>query len=481
MAGPMKSGVSFTTELRATLALAFPIVVGQVGQILMGITDSVMIGRVGKVPLAASAFANGVCNLVFIVGIGLLLPVAVLVARAHGARAPRECAEYLRHGLALAAVVGGAAVLLLAALGTQLHRFGQPAEVTAEVGPYLALLTASLLPSFFFQVLKQYSEALGHPWAPMGILLGCVGLNAGLNWIFIYGHFGSPALGLAGAGIATLLARLLAVLILWRWLMGRTELRAEWPSFARRRGAAADAALAEAAPARESGAGADNPAWLARLSGARLREMLHIGVPAAGQWLFESGAFTAAAIMMGWLGTVPLAAHQVALSCAGFTFMFPLGLSSAVAVRLSKTLGEGRLPALRPIGFGALGAGLVLMSGFGLVFAFGGGWIARGFTPEADVIALSAQLLVVAAIFQVFDGGQVVGAGALRGLHDVKIPTLITFVAYWIFALPVGYFLAFRTPLGSVGVWAGLAAGLGCAAVLLGWRFHRLTRAKTAP
>jgi MATE family multidrug resistance protein len=479
----MKPAVSFSTELRATLTLAFPIIVGQVGQTLMGITDSVMIGRVGKVPLAAAAFANGLCNMVFIVGLGLLLPVAVFAARAHGARESRECAEYLRHGVALAALVGAGTLALLLGLGTQLEHFGQPSEVVAEIGPYFVFLTLSLLPSFFFQVFKQYSEALGHPWAPMAILMICVGLNAGLNWIFIYGHFGFPAWGLAGAGLATLIARLLACAGLWWWLTRMPDVRAEWPAFAPEAGAPAETP-AEASGAAASGrdfpepARADaNPRWFAPVSGTRLREMLRLGVPAAGQWLFEAGAFTAAAVMMGWLGTVPLAAHQIALSCAAFTFMFPLGLSSAVSVRLSKTLGEGRTAALRPIGFGALLAGFAIMSCFGVVFAFGGHWLARGFTPEADVVALAAQLLVVAGLFQIFDGGQVVGAGALRGLHDVKIPTAITFVAYWIFALPGGYLLAFHTPLGSVGVWAGLAAGLACAAALLGWRFHRLTAA----
>lgn len=462
----MSTPPAILRELRPTLALAFPIVVGQVGQMLMGITDSVMIGRVGAVPLAASAFANGVCNLVFIVGIGLLLPVAVLSARAHGAREPRDCADYLRHGIALAWVLGALTVVGLFALGSQLHRFGQPAEVVAEVGPYYLLLAASLLPSFLFQAFKQYSEALGHPWAPMTILLGCVGLNVFLNWVLIYGNLGFPALGLAGAGWATLVARILAALILWRWLGRNAAVRAEWPTFA----------LAGESAAAGRGAFA---LWFSGLSRRRFREMMHIGVPAAGQWLFEAGAFSAAAFMMGWLGTVPLAAHQIALSCAAFTFMFPLGLSVATSVRVSKALGEGRREALRPIGFGALAAGFVIMGAFGLVFALGGGLIARGFTPETAVVDLAAKLLVVAAVFQVFDGGQVIGAGALRGMSDVKIPTLLTFIAYWIVALPGGYWLSHHTAVGAVGVWVALAAGLGCAALLLGWRFHRLTAKAT--
>jgi MATE family multidrug resistance protein len=156
--------------------------------------------------------------------------------------------------------------------------------------------------------------------------------------------------------------------------------------------------------------------------------------------------------------------------------MFPLGLSMATSIRINKARGEGRAAALRPIGFGALGLSSVVMLVFATVFALGGPWLARGFTPDLVVVELAGRLLVVAAIFQLFDGGQVVSAGALRGLTDVKVPTAITFTAYWVVALPGAYVLAFRTPLGPLGVWTALAAGLACAAVLLGWRFHRLTR-----
>lgn len=435
-------------ELRPTLALAVPIILGQVGQMAMGITDSVMIGRVGKVPLAAAAFANGVYGFMFIAGLGLLLPIAVLTARAHGARQPRECAEFLRHGMLLAGALGLAAFALLGAVATQLHRFGQPAEVVAVVAPYFVLLAASLLPTFLFQVLKQSSEALGHPWAPMRILLGGVLLNVGLNWVLIYGHLGLPALGLTGAGLATLVARTLVLVVLWAWLARRSDVRAEWPE-----------------------------RWGGALAWPRLREMFRLGVPASAQLLFEGGAFSAVALMMGWLGTVPLAAHQIAISCAAFTFMVPLGLASAAGMRLSQAVGAGRREALRPIGFGAFLAGLGLMVVFGLGFALGGRWLALGFTPEPEVVALATRLLLVAALFQIFDGAQVIGAGALRGLTDVKLPTGITFVAYWLVSLPLGRWLAFHTSLGAVGLWAGLAAGLGLAAVMLAWRFHRLTGA----
>jgi MATE family multidrug resistance protein len=426
-------------ELRLTLTLALPMIVGSVSQMLIGITDAALIGRVGTVELAASAFTHGVFGLFYIVGIGLLLPVGVFTARDHGAGDHAGCAAWLKHGRVMALLAGSGAFLLLAVLSTQLHRFGQPAEVVAVVRPFFLLNSLSLIPVFYFQVQRQYFDALGRPWVGTSIMLADVVLNALLNWMFIWGHLGAPALGLTGSGVATLIARTLAVSAIALWL---------------RR---------ERAPA-------------GRLERGRFRAMLQMGVPAAGSLLFESGAFAMAMLMMGWLGAVPLAAHQIALSCAAFTFMFPLGLSMAVSIRISRTLGEGRREVLRAIGFGTYGFGCVIMLCFATAFVAAGDLLAAGFTADPAVITLAARLLVVAAIFQLFDGGQVIAAGGLRGLTDVKVPTLITFIAYWVLSLPLGYALAFHSALGPVGIWTGLASGLACAAALLGWRFHRLTR-----
>ena len=437
--GPVKPSDIFR-ELRPTLALALPMIVGQVSQMLIGITDAAFIGRVGTIQLAAAAFAHGLFGLFYVVGIGLLLPVGVFTARDHGAGGSAGCGTWLRHGRVLALVTGGGAFLLLAGVSGQLHRFGQSAAVVAVLRPFFLLNSLSLVPVFYFQVQRQYLDALGRPWVGTTIMLADVALNALLNWIFIWGHLGVPALGLTGSGVATLIARTLAVSAIGVWLRGET---------------------------------AGTPG----LSRARFRAMLHLGVPAAVSLLFESGAFAAAALMMGWLGATALAAHQIALSCAAFAFMFPLGLAMAASIRISKALGEGRREVLRAIGFGALGLGSVIVLGFAMLFSAGGEALARGFTADPAVIRLAARLLVVAAVFQLFDGGQVVSAGALRGLGDVKLPTVITFVAYWLIALPGGYLLAFRLDAGPVGVWAGLAAGLCCAALLLARRFHRLTAA----
>ena len=435
----------FRRELRPTLALAFPIIVGHMSQMLIGLTDSAFIGRVGTVSLAAAAFTNGVFGIFYVVGIGLLLGAGVFAARDHGAGDETGCAAWLRHGRMLGLVVGLGALGLMGLLATQLTHFGQPPEVVAVVRPFFLLIAASVVPALIFQVQRQFAESFGRPWVPMAIILADVVLNAFLNWVLVFGHLGFPALGLVGSGCATLLARLAAVATIAVWLRRS-------PHFA----------VVRAAP------------W-AGWERARFVQLLRLGGPAGGMLLFEAGVFSAVALMMGWLGTVALAAHQIAIGCASLAFMFPLGLSMAVSLRISRARGEGRTDALRAIGFGAQATGLVFMGSCALLFVLAGRWITAGFTPAADVADLATRLLAVAALFQLFDGGQVISVGALRGLHDVRVPTAITFVAYWIIALPGGYLLAFHSPLGAVGLWIGLAAGLSCAALLLGWRFHRLT------
>lgn len=437
----------YLREIRPTLALALPIVVGHVSQTLMGVTDSAMIGHAGTVPLAASSFATSVFNLFFVCGIGLMLPTAIFVARSRGAAQPREAAEYLRHGLALALGFGVLETVAMVLLGTQLHRFEQPPEVVAIVLPYYLLMAASLTPVLVYLVLREFAEAMAHPWAPMFIMLAGVGVNAGLNWILIYGHLGFPALGLTGAGIATLLARLLGVAVIFAWLRRDPRVRAAWPE-----------------------------RWRGPIVAERMREMMRVGFPAAGMLLFETTAFAFSGIMIGWLGAVPLAAHQIAISSASLTFMVPLGLSVANGMRVSHAVGAGERARLRPIAFSTLGLGLAAMVVFALAFGFGGRTIAGWYVKDAAVIALAAQLMVVAAFFQLVDGTQVIAAGSLRAITDVRVPAVITLVAYWAVALPLGYLWGVRGGAGAFGVWVGIAGGLAFAAVFLTARFAQLTR-----
>ncbi len=433
-------------EAGPTLRLAAPIIIGQVSQMLMGVTDSVMIGRTGTVPLAASAFGGNVFSIFYVLGIGLMIPVAILVARARGAERPEEAGEYLRHGLALAVLCGVAETLVMALVGTQLHRFGQPSEVMAVVMPFYLLIASSITPVLVYLVLRQFAEAMGRPWVPMFIMLAGVGLNALLNWIFIYGHLGMPALGLTGAALSTLISRSIGAGVIFSWLRLDPGMRPAWP----RR-------------------------WLGGWSRQRFGDLLRLGLPAGAMLTFESSAFVVSCVMIGWLGAVPLAAHQIAICCASLAFMFPLGLGMAAGMRVSHAVGANERARLRPIAFGAFGLGGMITLGFGVGFALGGPLIASWFVVDPAVIALAAQLLIVAAVFQLVDGTQVIGASVLRAVADVRVPMAITLAAYWGIALPVGYLLGVRGPLGAVGVWTGIASGLAVAALLLPWRFARLT------
>ncbi len=438
-------------ESRATLLLALPITIGQLSQMLMGITDSVMIGRTGTVPLAASAFGNGIFNVFFIIGVGLLLPVAVFTSRSRGEGRHAEAGEFLRHGLLVALASGAAEFALILLISRRLELFRQPPEVLAAVNPFFILIGLSLFPVLAYLALRQFAEALGRPWVPMLVMLCGVGLNAFLNWVFIYGHLGVPRMGLTGAGISTLTSRTLASVVIFAWLRSDMAMHDAWP----RR-------------------------WLAPFSWERLRRMMGIGLPTSGSLLFEGGAFAAATVMMGWLGAVPLAAHQIAISCAAFTFMFPLGLSMALGIRLSSAMGAGERARLRPIWLGGVCMGLVVSVSVTALFLAFGHAIASCFIGDPEVVRIAVLLIVVAAVFQIFDGGQVINSASLRGLSDAKVPAAITFVAYWLIALPLGYALGIRGSLGPAGIWIGLAAGLAVAAVMLGLRFYRLTRAGAA-
>ena len=435
-------------ELRPTLALALPIMLSQVSQMLMGITDSMMIGHVGTVELAAASFTGAVFTLVFIGCIGLLQPGSILVAREHGAGRPGLCGMWLRHARALAWTAGLALAALLAASLRVSDRFGQPPEVVAAMGPFFLLISLSLVPALLFQADRQFAEAMGRPWLPLTIMLGCVGLNVLLNWIFIYGRLGAPSLGLTGAGWATLLARSASVVALRLWLrsharfgLAMTGLRA------------------------------------ARVGRGRMKEMLALGLPMGAALFFEGGAFSGAAVLAGWLGTVPLAAHQIAISCASLLFMVPLGLSIALAVRTGQAVGAGRLDQVRPMALGATILTCATAAVSSLVLMLAGGAVAGAFVKDDPaVVALAARVLAIVGVFQLFDGLQVVFAGALRGLTDVKVPLAAAFVAYWVLALPGGYCFGVRGGGGLAAIWTGLAAGLAVAALTLGWRLAALTR-----
>lgn len=443
----MRPPRSFLHEARLTLAMALPMTTGQLGQMLLGFSDNIMVGRVGVVPLAAGAFALSILNVLYVTGIGLIAGVSILAATSHGAGRPREAGEVLRHGLWLGTITGLGIIALLCGAGELWRHFGQPAEIVAMARPFLLLVGCSLLPALVWQCLKQYCEALSHAVIPMLTVLGGVALNVFLSWILIYGRCGAPALGLTGAGYATLITRILMAGALAVIVLRSPRFQASLP-----------------------------PRWAAGLSWRQLHAHLLIGVPMAAQLCMDVGIFAFAAMMMGWLGARALAAHQIAISYAATTFMFPLGISMAVSVRVGQAVGAEEWTRVRLIGLSgiAMAAGIMCLGAGGfLVF---GHVLAGWFVRDALTVGLAARLLTVAGVFQIFDGTQIASGGALRGLKDMRVPTLILFVSYWLVALPICYWVGVVHGGGPVGIWWGLAVGLMVCAIALTARFLVLTR-----
>jgi multidrug resistance protein, MATE family len=429
-------------EIRRTLKLALPIIFGMVGQMLLGIADTAMVGHVGVLPLAACALVNTVAHVPLITGIGVLGSISVLTAQAFGANKPEDAAEWLRHGMLLAVGTGLLTAVSLTLLGGHLHHFGQPADVVAASGTYLLLFGWSLLPVLVSHGIKLFCEALNNPWPPMLILLGGVLLNVFLNWVLIFGNLGAPAMGLDGAGIATVIAR-------------------SWMAVASIVYVLRSKRLARFRPRQ----------WMVGWSWSRVRSLFRLGVPVGLQHLFEVGGFVFGALMVGWISAEAIAAHQIAITCASTTFIAALSVGFAVSIRVGHAWGAGLPGRVRRITGGGLLIALTMMAVCAVGLVFGGRTIAGWFVHSQEVIDLTARLLVVAAVFQLADGTQVVLINALRGLSDVRLPTMIAAISYWAVALPVGYFAAFHYEQGAVGIWIGLAAGLSLAALLLSWRF----------
>lgn len=437
----------YRIELRRTLKLALPIALGNMAQIILQVIDSVMIGRVGVVPLAAAAFAGSVYAVLLVFGMAASTFMSTYIGRAYGARNYSEVGEVFRHGLVIMLAIGLLIGIIVNIVAFNLHWFDQEPEVRDLARFYLIMLGWSSVPLALFQVCRQFCESLEDATIPMKVVIVGILLNVFLNWVFIYGNLGLPALGLDGAGIATFLVRFLGMLMLVLYVFQRKPFRQFFPK-----------------------------KWVRPLDSVLIRKCLHLGIPSGLQGLFEVGAFGAAAIMVGWIGAQELAAHQIAINMCSITFMIVLGVSFAANIRVGYAAGREDYRAAQRVGLGAISFSFVLMFCFGLIFYFGRNYFPSLYIDDQEVQAIAARLLIVGALFQIFDGSQAVSIGCLRGLTDIIIPTGVTLVAYWVVGLGSAYLLAFSFGLDEVGVWVGLAASLGVASALLLSRFFVLTR-----
>lgn len=418
-------------ELRPMLRLAAPLVLAELGWMGMGIVDTMMVGRVSPEAIGAVSLGSVLFYAVAIFGSGLMLGLDTLVSQAFGAGRMMDCHRSLINAVSFCLPLAPVSMLLVWCWVPLLARFGINPAVYRQTVPYLIAIMWSTLPLLLYFALRRYLQAMNRVAPIMFALISANLVNVAGNWILVYGHFGAPAMGAEGSGWSTCISRIYMVLVLAIYLV--------YDAGAHRTG------LFEAPLAPDF---------------ERIREIVRLGLPAAMQLTLEVGVFAAATAMIGTLDPLSLAAHQIALNVASFTYMVPLGISSAAAVRVGQALGRLDVHAAGRAGWTAMALGAVFMACAGVVLVTVPEYVARVFTDDQAVIRTAESLLAVAAAFQLFDGLQTVATGALRGAADTRTPMVCHLLLYWLVGLPLGYVLCFKLGWGAVGLWAGLCVAL---------------------
>ena len=438
---PTSSGAQ--SELGATIRLAIPVVLVQLGFMLMGVVDTLMVGRLSAQALAAVAIGNLYFFNVSIFGTGTLMALDPIIAQAAGAGDDETVARSVQRGLILSVGLSVLTAALLAPATGVLRYLHQPAEIIPATSDYVRISIVGVAPYFAYVVLRQSLQAL-HRVAPIVVTVVIANIaNAFFNWVFVYGHLGSQPLGVAGSAIATSIGR---------WLMFVILLMIAWRDI-----------RPHVTPVREG-----------ILAWPPLRRMLAIGAPIGAQQALEAGAFGAIGLLMGLIGTTAVAAHQIAITLAAFTFMVPLGVGSAAAVRVGHAIGAGDHLRAKAAIRAAYLAGVGFMTLTALAFLGAPRLLSRAFTTDTAVVDLAATLIPIAGFFQVFDGGQAVGAGVLRGAGDTTAPLVVMLTGYWLIGVPVSAYLGFRTSLGPAGLWWGFVISLAAVAAFLNLRIRRV-------
>lgn len=431
-------------ELRAMVALAVPVVFSELGWMAQGVVDTIMVGKLGPAAIGAVAVGNAVFYTPSLFGIGLLLGLDTLVAQAYGRKDHDECHRWLAQGVYLACVVTPPLMLLTGLASFGFVRFGIAPQVAAPAADYLRVLLWSTLPLLLYGAARRYLQGVGEVRVITATYVGANLVNWFLNWVFIYGKLGFPALGVGGSALSTCFARVFmaVALIGFAW---RYERRRGHPLFRH-----------WAAPQFD-----------------RLRRLVRLGAPAAGQIVLEVSAWNLSTLAAGWLTPVALATHAIALNYASLTYMVPLGISAAAAVSVGHAVGAGDAPRARRAGWLALGLGVGFMLLAAVVFFVAPGPLIRLYTSDPRVLAVGPGLLGLAAAFQIFDGIQTVSTGALRGLGETRMPMFANLVGYWVLGLPLGFTLCFWLKWGIYGMWIGLTLALVVIATLLIVRWRR--------
>ncbi len=435
---------AYQSKAKQALKLALPIIGGQLGQVMMGFFDTVQIGGLGHEYIAGSGFANNLFWMTNLLGIGITFAVSTLVSEAYGENHPWKAIGIYRSGVKVALTVSVIFTLVMLAVMKYIHLFGQDESVNLIALRFLKIMIFSTVFVFLFSASKQLLDGMGRTKIGMYITLGGLALNVFLNWVLIYGNLGFPRMEIEGTAIATTVSRVLMtlafLLIIWRdKRIG--ELRRQF--------------LASAEKNKNY-----------------VRPILRIGIPAGLQFFWEVAAFGAAQIMSGWLGIIDEAAHQIAIGLASITFMVLTGISAAGNILTGYSYGAKDREGIRISGNTIFMMTLAIEMIFVIIFLSLHQFLPTLYTDNEEVLSIASSMLIFAALFQISDGLQASAAGALRGMQDVKTPSVIAFIAYWVVMVPLCYFLAFKTGLGLKGIWIGFIIGLTAAAIALLLRFR---------
>ena len=446
----------YTKEFKYNTKLATPVILGMLGHQVVALVDNIMVGQLGSAELAAVSLGNSFMFIAMSLGVGFSTAITPLVAEADGEGNREKGKSSFKHGLFLCIALGIALFLIVMAAKPLMYVMQQPPEVVDLAMPYLTLVAASLVPLIIFQGFKQFSDGMSMTRFPMYATIVANLVNVLLNYIFIFGKFGAPQLGVVGAAIGTLASRVVMVLYLW-YLLSRKEKSRYFVTNIK----------------------------IFTLSKKMLKKLLNLGFPSAMQMFFEVAIFTSAIWLSGILGKNPQAANQIALNLASMTFMVAMGFSVAGMIRVGNQKGLKNFRELRRVAISIVLLTSILALVFAVFFILFNGELPKifldynsvtDFADNHEVVFIASQLLVIAAIFQFTNALQVVALGALRGMQDVKIPTVICFIAYWIIGFPISYYLSMKTSLASMGIWIGLLAGLSASGIMLFIRFNYLSK-----
>ena len=432
---------------RRNLIVAFPVMLTQLGAALVGLIDTIMVGHYSTTDLAAVSFANGVFFTFMVFAMGAVMAVTPLVGQSYVQHKDERVAALLLNGLWFTLLLGGVTCAVLGACVPLIDYMGQDPDVVKAARPYLVMRIIGMLPFLLFCLEKQFMEGLGNTIVAMIVTVGINLLNILLNWVFIFGHWGAPAMGAAGAGLSTMIAWILLPIVFLICILRREK----WRKYVVMcRGGLSDRAM--------------------------VHELLHVGAPIGLQTTMETVLFTLSFIMVGWINKEALAAHQVTNQIADFAFMLSLGISSATTIRVSHQYGLGDLHATKMAANASVHLILLMNTLGALVMISLRHHLPYLFTNDQEVVTLASQLLIFAGLLQYADGLQCVGAGMLRGVTDVKVPMWITVITYVVVALPLGYILMFPAGLGAVWMWISFVVALTIAAIAFHIRFRWLFR-----